>query len=56
MASESAVLDSKLGAGPGRIGVMIFGVALLIGCIYAGRSQRQHPSISAARWGAADCA
>jgi PiT family inorganic phosphate transporter len=36
MASESAVLDSKLGAGPGRIGVMIFGVALLIGCIYAG--------------------
>src|SRR6202050_3955732 len=36
MASGSAVLDSKLGAGPGRIGVMIFGVALLIGCIYAG--------------------
>jgi PiT family inorganic phosphate transporter len=36
MASESAVLDSKFGAGPGRIGVMIFGVALLIGCIYAG--------------------
>ncbi|MGC1580487.1 MAG: inorganic phosphate transporter, partial [Candidatus Acidiferrales bacterium] len=36
MASESVALDSKLGAGPGRIGVMIFGVALLIGCIYAG--------------------
>src|ERR1700733_3528273 len=37
MASESAILNSKLGAGPGRIGVMIFGVALVIGCIYVGR-------------------
>jgi inorganic phosphate transporter, PiT family len=36
MATGASVLDSKLKGGPGMIGVMIFGVALLIGFIYAG--------------------
>ena len=36
MATGTTVLDSKLKAGPGTIGVAIFGVALLIGFIYAG--------------------
>jgi len=31
-------LDSKLGKGPGAIGVLIFGVVLIIGVIYAGYS------------------
>jgi PiT family inorganic phosphate transporter len=35
MATGASVLDSKLKGGPGMIGVMIFGVALLIGFIYA---------------------
>src|ERR1700733_1486885 len=30
------VLDQKIGAGPGRIGMLVFGVALIIGLIYAG--------------------
>jgi PiT family inorganic phosphate transporter len=30
------VLDQKIGAGPGRIGMLVFGVALVIGLIYAG--------------------
>ncbi len=36
MATGASVLDSKLKAGPGMVGVVIFGVALLIGFIYAG--------------------
>jgi inorganic phosphate transporter, PiT family len=31
-----SVLDQKIGAGPGRIGMLVFGVALVIGLIYAG--------------------
>ncbi len=31
-----SVLDQKVGAGPGRIGMLVFGVALVIGLIYAG--------------------
>jgi inorganic phosphate transporter, PiT family len=31
-----SVLDQKIGAGPGRIGMLVFGVALIIGLIYAG--------------------
>src|ERR1700733_559276 len=30
------VLDQKIGAGPGRIGMLVFGVTLIIGLIYAG--------------------
>jgi inorganic phosphate transporter, PiT family len=36
MATGATVLDSKLRGGPGMIGMMIFGVALLVGFIYAG--------------------
>src|ERR1700723_2581423 len=37
MATRSTtVLDQKIGAGPGKIGMLIFGVALIIGLIYAG--------------------
>ena len=31
-------LDAKLGKGPGKIGVLAFGVVLIIGVIYAGSS------------------
>src|SRR6202044_4027563 len=34
--SAPTVLDQKIGAGPGRIGMLVFGVALVIGLIYAG--------------------
>lgn len=30
------VLDQKIGAGPGRVEMLVFGVALIIGLIYAG--------------------
>ncbi|MGD0543754.1 MAG: inorganic phosphate transporter [Candidatus Acidiferrales bacterium] len=30
------VLDQKIGAGPGRVGMLVFGVALVVGLIYAG--------------------
>src|ERR1700734_4301986 len=37
MATGTSVLDQKMGAStPGRIGVLIFGVALIVGFIYAG--------------------
>src|ERR1700722_15631921 len=37
MATSTSVLDQKMGAStPGRIGVLIFGVALIVGFIYAG--------------------
>src|ERR1700722_10200783 len=37
MATRSTtVLDQKIGAGPGKIGMRVFGVALIIGLIYAG--------------------
>ena len=36
MATGTSVLDSKMTSKPGRIGVLIFGVALIIGFIYAG--------------------
>src|SRR6202162_434416 len=35
-ATAPSVLDQKIGAGPGRIGMLVFGVALTIGLIYAG--------------------
>src|SRR5580658_9595453 len=34
--SSTTVLDQKIGAGPGKIGMLVFGVALIIGLIYAG--------------------
>jgi inorganic phosphate transporter, PiT family len=34
--ASSTVLDAKLSRSPGRIGVLIFGVVILIGVIYAG--------------------
>ena len=37
MATGTSVLDQKMGASsPGRIGVLIFGIALIIGFVYAG--------------------
>ncbi|MFZ3214555.1 MAG: inorganic phosphate transporter [Candidatus Acidiferrales bacterium] len=33
-AAGTSVLDSKMAAGPGRIGILAFGVALLIGLFY----------------------
>jgi inorganic phosphate transporter, PiT family len=36
MATGTSVLDSKMTSKPGRIGVLIFGIALIIGFIYAG--------------------
>jgi inorganic phosphate transporter, PiT family len=36
MATGTSVLDSKMTTKPGRIGVLIFGIALIIGFIYAG--------------------
>src|SRR6202046_1221912 len=36
MATGTTALDAKIGAGPGRIGMLVFGVALVIGLIYAG--------------------
>src|ERR1700722_6190375 len=37
MATGTSVLDQKMGAStPGRIGVLIFGIALIVGFIYAG--------------------
>jgi inorganic phosphate transporter, PiT family len=36
MATGATVLDSKLTRNPGKIGMLIFGVALIIGFIYAG--------------------
>jgi inorganic phosphate transporter, PiT family len=36
MATGTTALDTKIGAGPGRIGMLVFGVALIIGLIYAG--------------------
>ncbi len=36
MAAGSSVLDSKMAAGPGRIGLLVFGVVLLVGLCYVG--------------------
>src|ERR1700732_938078 len=36
MATGTTALDAKIGAGPGKIGTLVFGVALIIGLIYAG--------------------
>src|SRR6202046_2450649 len=36
MATGTTALDAKIGAGPGRIGMLVFGVALIVGLIYAG--------------------
>jgi hypothetical protein len=37
MATRSTtVLDQKIAAGPGKIGMLVFGAALVIGLIYAG--------------------
>src|ERR1700723_544750 len=36
MATGSSVLDSKMTTRPGRVGVLIFGIAMIIGFIYAG--------------------
>src|ERR1700678_2609724 len=36
MATGTTALDAKIGAGPGRIGMLVFGVALVVGLIYAG--------------------
>jgi len=36
MATGTSVLDSKITARPGRVGVLVFGIALIIGFIYAG--------------------
>src|SRR5277367_1687043 len=36
MATGTTALDTKTGSGPGRIGMLVFGVALIIGLIYAG--------------------
>jgi PiT family inorganic phosphate transporter len=35
MATRTSVLDAKM-TSPGRIGVLIFGIALIVGFIYAG--------------------
>ena len=37
MAAGTSVLDSKMAAGPGRLGVLIGVVVLLIGLVYIGR-------------------
>src|SRR5271156_2422492 len=36
MATGTTALDTKIGSGPGRIGMLVFGVALIVGLIYAG--------------------
>src|ERR1700683_5022176 len=36
MATGATTLDAKITRGPGKIGIAIFGVALVIGFIYAG--------------------
>ena len=36
MATGTTTLDAKIGAGPGKMGMLDFGVALIIGLIYAG--------------------
>jgi len=36
MATGTTALDAKIGAGPGKIGMLVFGVALIVGLIYAG--------------------
>ena len=36
-------LDAKLGKGPGKIGILAFGVVLIIGVIYAGSSLAHGP-------------
>ena len=36
MATGTTVLDSKMTSKPGRIGVLVFGIALIVGFIYAG--------------------
>src|ERR1700732_5338352 len=33
MATGTTALDAKIGAGPGRIGMLVFGVALIVGLI-----------------------
>ena len=36
MATASTVLEAKLSRSPGRIGMIVFGIVLLIGFAYAG--------------------
>ena len=36
MATASTILDSKLRRSPGKVGMVFFGVVLIIGFIYAG--------------------
>jgi PiT family inorganic phosphate transporter len=36
MATGTSALDSKMTSRPGRVGVLIFGIAMIIGFIYAG--------------------
>src|ERR1700691_748281 len=36
MATGTTALDAKIGSGPGRIGMLVFGGALVVGLIYAG--------------------
>ena len=36
MATGATVLDSKITRGPGMIGMMVFGVVLVIGFVYVG--------------------
>jgi PiT family inorganic phosphate transporter len=36
MATRTSALDSKMAAGPGKLGMLVFGVALIIGFVYAG--------------------
>ena len=38
MATASTVLDQKLSRSPGKIGMMVFGIVLVIGVVYAGSS------------------
>src|SRR5271155_2163449 len=36
MATGTTALDAKIGAGPGKIGMLVFGIALIVGLFYAG--------------------
>ncbi len=36
MATATSVLDAKMSRSPGRIGMLVFGVVLIIGVVYAG--------------------
>src|SRR5208283_1806153 len=34
-AATATILDSKLSRKPGKIGMLVFGLALIVGCVYA---------------------